>query len=387
MAENFTPQTDIEIVRDLLSPYLDDEVTDEERALVNAALTDSPELRDELESLRQTVALVADLPRVPAPRPFTLTEADVQAATPKPKKSFGLPAWFGGFAAAAALLVCVLAVGGLFLTSQFGSGGMVGDVAMAPQQPAAEAVMEQPAAEQPAEEPAAEEPAPAEEEAPMEEEAAEEEVPAEEAPMEEAAEAETELLTEMEEKETAKVVVTKEAEEATNLAPPAVPATDTAGMLSDTDAAGAAAGEDKLEYQVLPTPTPAPSSTTTPTPSPGLAAPPAPREADETASEMEESVVIEGEAGAAEAPGASIPDEQDDLAQRTESQPTATAIALLTLQPPETPEATPPPPEPVQEDQPGTTPPYRTLTIIIVILVLVIILVIVIGLIVRWIRK
>ena len=71
MAEKLTPQPDIEIVRDLLSPYLDDEVTDEERVLVDAALAGSPELRDELETLRQTVALVADLPRIPAPRPYT----------------------------------------------------------------------------------------------------------------------------------------------------------------------------------------------------------------------------------------------------------------------------------------------------------------------------
>jgi anti-sigma factor RsiW len=365
MAENLTPQPNIEIVRDLLSPYLDDEVTEEERVLVDDALADSPELRDELESLRQTVALVADLPRVAAPRPFTLTEADVQSVTPKPKKSFGLPAWFGGFAAAAALLVCVLAMGGLFWTNQLGSGGMVGDIAMAPQQ----AAMEQPAAEEPA---------------PAEEEAAEEIAPAEEVPMEEAAEAELLMDTVEVEKEAAKeVVVEEKAEEAPNLAPAPAEATDTVGLSSDTDMAGTA-GEDRIESQVLSTPTPAPLSTNTPPPSPTLAPPAAPGVAggDTAFEEMEESAVTEGEAGAAEVPGDSIPDEQDDLAQRAEIQPTATAIALLTLLPPETPEVTPAPPELALESQTESFP-YKTPILIGIVFILIIVVVIAMGVVIR----
>jgi len=377
MAEKLTPQPDIEIVRDLLSPYLDEEVTDVERALVDAALADSPELRDELESLRHTVTLVAELPRVPAPRPFTLTEADVQTVAPRPKKSFGLPAWFGGFAAAAALLVCVLAMGGLFWTGQFSNGGgAVGDIAMAPEMAA-----EQPAAE----EPAPEEEAPAVE-APAEEEVAEEEAAEEpESPMEEADEAELLMETIEVEKEAAKeIIIEEKAEEAPNLAPSPAEATNTVGLSSDTDAVGTA-GEDQLGYQALLTPTPAALSTNTTPPSPTLTLvePAAPG----VASEMEESAVAEGESGAAGAPSDSIPEEQGDLAQRTEApQPTATAIALLTLLPPETPESTPTLPKLVHEGQPETSP-YRTLTIIVVILILVIIIVIAIGLIVRWIRK
>jgi len=270
MAENLTPQSNIEIVRDLLSPYLDDEVTDEERALVNATLADSPELRNELETLRQTVALVRDLPRVPAPRPFTLTEADVQAVAPKPKKSFGLPAWFGGFAAAAALLVCVLAVGGVFLTSQFSSGGMVGDVAMAPQQ----AAMEQPAAE-----------APAEEAAPTQEEGAAEEVPAEEEPL--AAQAETEAGVEE-----------KAAVESTSV--PAMPesAQDTANLAEGEEFAGEAdtdrSGKAEGAMPAMPTPTPAALATMTPSPAPTSSPAPA----------------------ALAAPAVSEPAKQDDLARK-----------------------------------------------------------------------
>ncbi len=117
MAVNTTPQPNIEQARDLLSPYLDGEVTPEERLLVEEALAASPELRADLEDLRQTVALVATLPHVPAPRPFTLTEADAQRAKPAPRRGWfsllALRPWVGGLAAMAAVLVCMLAVGGL----------------------------------------------------------------------------------------------------------------------------------------------------------------------------------------------------------------------------------------------------------------------------------
>lgn len=183
MANNQTHQPNIELVRDLLSPYLDDEVTEEERALVEQALAASGELQQDLETLRQTVSLLADLPSVPAPRPFTLSEADVTTAAPAPRRFFGIPAWLGGLAAVAASLLCVLAVGGLFLMQQ--SGGLMSapvelaryDESTAPQaavsqaesseiaeEPAAEAEM---ALEQPVEEQAA---APAEPPAPATEE-------------------------------------------------------------------------------------------------------------------------------------------------------------------------------------------------------------------------
>ncbi len=65
------PSGDSLAIRDLLSSYLYDEVTDQERAQVEQALESWPELQDELESLRQTVSVLHALPSVPAPRPFT----------------------------------------------------------------------------------------------------------------------------------------------------------------------------------------------------------------------------------------------------------------------------------------------------------------------------
>ncbi len=67
MANNQTHQPNIELARELLSPYLDDEVTEEERVLVEQALAASGELQQDLETLRQTVSLLAGLPSVPAP--------------------------------------------------------------------------------------------------------------------------------------------------------------------------------------------------------------------------------------------------------------------------------------------------------------------------------
>ena len=134
MENNTNPQPNIEEIRDLLSPYIDGEVTDEERAMVEQALASSEELQDELDLLQQTVSLVSALPPMPAPRPFTLTEADVQAVAPTPKKRAWWPAWAGGLAMVAATLLCVLIAGGVFFGSQMGSGGSA---------PAAEIAMQQ----------------------------------------------------------------------------------------------------------------------------------------------------------------------------------------------------------------------------------------------------
>ena len=82
-------------IRELLSPYLDGAVTAAERAQVENALAQSPELRAELDSLRQTVQLMQSLPRVPAPRPFTLSAADAGIAEPKKRGFLGKPLWAG----------------------------------------------------------------------------------------------------------------------------------------------------------------------------------------------------------------------------------------------------------------------------------------------------
>jgi hypothetical protein len=268
MVDNTNQQPNIERVRDLLSPYLDGEVTDEERALVEKAIATSPELREDVETLRQTVALVASLPRVAAPRPFTLSEADVSAAALAPKKYFGLPAWASGLAVLAAALVCVLAAGGIFLRGQF-SGAPAGELShLTAEQPAAE---EAPAAEK---EMMVEKEA--ELEAPQEEAAAEEAAPTEPSDKEEfaaeagASAAPTEMSAPEEAPAEPSIEVTKEAEK--SVADEATaPREDEAAISGEADADRGAEGENYVDTGAAPTSTPAPL----PTPSPAVLAVPA----------------------------------------------------------------------------------------------------------------
>lgn len=67
---------------ELLSAYLDGQLSAEERARLEAQLATEPALRAELEALRHTVALVRDLPPVPIPRNFILPQT--AAARPRP---------------------------------------------------------------------------------------------------------------------------------------------------------------------------------------------------------------------------------------------------------------------------------------------------------------
>jgi len=62
---------------ELLSAYIDGLVTNEEKAEVEAAVAADPALAWELDTLRRTVALVRDLPQIPLPRSFVLTEEQV----------------------------------------------------------------------------------------------------------------------------------------------------------------------------------------------------------------------------------------------------------------------------------------------------------------------
>ena len=70
-----------QINEELLSAYLDDEVTAAERALVEAAIAADPAVARQVESLRQTIHLLQTLPPLALPRAFTLDliVADVQA--------------------------------------------------------------------------------------------------------------------------------------------------------------------------------------------------------------------------------------------------------------------------------------------------------------------
>ncbi len=66
---------------ELLSAYLDQAVTAEEKALVEAAVTTDAEVAWRLETLRQTVALLKALPLVALPRSFVLTQAQLVETT------------------------------------------------------------------------------------------------------------------------------------------------------------------------------------------------------------------------------------------------------------------------------------------------------------------
>jgi hypothetical protein len=75
---NNTPHLDPE----LLSAYLDDEVTAAERTQVEAHLASCQQCHTDLEGLRWTVGLMAQLPLVELPRAFYLTEAAVSPTSP-----------------------------------------------------------------------------------------------------------------------------------------------------------------------------------------------------------------------------------------------------------------------------------------------------------------
>ena len=251
MANNSNPQDNLDYIYDLLSPYLDGEVTEEERVLVEQALAASPEVQQELDSLRQTITMIQALPQVSAPRPFTLSQADIQPAAPAPKKSFWrLPGWGGSLALVATTLVCVLVAGAIFLGRQ-----------QSDQSPAAEiAQMQQ------AEAPAADEAAPQEEtEAAVEsrvegqqetEEAAEE--PLTEAEQEAAAEpAEAETFAEEKAGESAKESAGEAAEQ------------------DDQDTTGSGAADQitgAVQATTLPLATPMPPPSPSPSPAQPLAA-------------------------------------------------------------------------------------------------------------------
>ena len=69
------------ITDELLSAYIDDAVTDKERAMVDAAVQADAEVAWRLDTLQQTVLLIRSLPEIALPRSFTLTKADLVGAS------------------------------------------------------------------------------------------------------------------------------------------------------------------------------------------------------------------------------------------------------------------------------------------------------------------
>ena len=99
---------------ELITAYIDGALTEAERQMFESHLSAEPDLRRELNSLRQTVALLRQLPGLKAPRNFTLTNAQVESRpAARTALPFPLTVTFSALSAAAAVLLFVF--GGYFL--------------------------------------------------------------------------------------------------------------------------------------------------------------------------------------------------------------------------------------------------------------------------------
>ncbi len=110
---------------ELLSAYLDEELTIREREQLEARLSQDPALRAELRALHQTVSMMRELPQVSAPRNFILSESVVgrrqPALAPEPRRAWAAPLLTAATVVVSLLFVVVLA-GDLLLP---GVGGYV----------------------------------------------------------------------------------------------------------------------------------------------------------------------------------------------------------------------------------------------------------------------
>ena len=124
MGRLFARKVDEREQRDeLLSAYLDGQLSAGERARLETQLAADPALRAELEALRHTVALVRDLPPVPIPRNFILPQTMAARPRPvpplRPRRTWAAPLLTAATAFVSLLFVVVLA-GDLLLS---GTGG------------------------------------------------------------------------------------------------------------------------------------------------------------------------------------------------------------------------------------------------------------------------
>jgi hypothetical protein len=93
---------------DLLSGYLDNQVTPEQRTYIERHVLICVSCQLELQSLRQTVAMLQALPRVLAPRAFTLSEVQIGR---RARAGAGLTApWFGGLARVAGVMAALAVI-------------------------------------------------------------------------------------------------------------------------------------------------------------------------------------------------------------------------------------------------------------------------------------
>ncbi len=136
---------------ELLSAYLDDELSAGERAHLEAQLATDQALQTELDALRYTVTLVRDLPPAPLPRNFilpqTMTARPQPAPLARPRRARLAPFLTAATAIVSLMFVVVLA-GDLLLLSGTGrfASESANDWAM-PEMAEIEAPLEAPASE------------------------------------------------------------------------------------------------------------------------------------------------------------------------------------------------------------------------------------------------
>ncbi len=99
-----------EHVHDLLSDYLNGDLSDDQRQAIQAHLATCSDCRRDFESLRLTVLLVRQAPLQPVPRAFTIP-------APPPRRSWSLVWLRASTGALAALFVAVLAIQLVFPTA------------------------------------------------------------------------------------------------------------------------------------------------------------------------------------------------------------------------------------------------------------------------------
>jgi hypothetical protein len=125
-----------EWVEESLSAYIDEELSVEEKTRVERHLHECQACTESLSTLQKTVALVRELPAVPAPRSFAVRPAPVRA-----RPRITAPGWGYGLlkgATALAALLLVLLVGGDLTLQVLGGFPMA---ARAPLAPAAEVAL------------------------------------------------------------------------------------------------------------------------------------------------------------------------------------------------------------------------------------------------------
>ena len=119
-------------LRDLLSAYMDGQVSESDARQVETHLSECEACRWELGTLRATIGLLRELPELAAPRSFTFAEAPVRAAMPP-------IVWTGRLATCvAALLLVALLLGDVLglATQQIASRELTAAPSLAPMAPA-----------------------------------------------------------------------------------------------------------------------------------------------------------------------------------------------------------------------------------------------------------